>query len=394
MDAMNKLTKLTAVFAALVAAGCGGSGFGGAKTVQIPDPMFGMVADTLQVPSAWNFEGTVLHGPGCGADYVGTAFRAYSKDMRYGVQVIPAQSFYWADDPKAIPQGQNCKRLQPMGAGDYGTLIAPSMRPGAVVDSVEDSPTAQKFLDAIEQNNQALARQCQQMRMPQCAHVQGEVKRVHIHYLLDGKPEEEWLTVAMAIMDQPVSVNTAPLGKLMHLEMKDEITTTVYVTGARAPQGELAGLQGAFETISKSFQTNPDYNAKFAAYMQAKTNRQIEASWRVVHSMMAQSDATFRQHIAQGQAFLQNMQAQGDARREQFNAQMAAKSGHAQDVADYLLDQQYFVNPTTGQTTTQSDAYNHTFSNGGNGIVQTNDPTFSPQGVLQGNWTALQPIHH
>ena len=76
---------------------------------------------------------------------------------------------------------------------------------------------------------------------------------------------------------------------------------------------------------------------------------------------------------------------------------MAQRSAHAADVSDYLLDQQLFVNPTTGQTQTQSNQYNHTFSNGsgaGSAVVQTNDPNANPNGVLQGNWTELQPIHH
>jgi hypothetical protein len=91
------------------------------------------------------------------------------------------------------------------------------------------------------------------------------------------------------------------------------------------------------------------------------------------------------------------MQQQGDVRRANFNADMDRKGAHAQDVCDYLLDQQLFVNPTTGEQSKQSNQYSHTFSNGGGpggAVVQTNSPTYNPNGLLQGNWTELQPIKH
>jgi hypothetical protein len=76
---------------------------------------------------------------------------------------------------------------------------------------------------------------------------------------------------------------------------------------------------------------------------------------------------------------------------------MAQRDAHTRDVCDYLLDQQLYLNPTTGQTQTQSNQYNHTYSNGsgpGSSVVQSNSPNSSTQGVLAGNWTELQPIHH
>jgi hypothetical protein len=116
----------------------------------------------------------------------------------------------------------------------------------------------------------------------------------------------------------------------------------------------------------------------------------------VTNSILAQGRAEQAQRTANAQAFIANMQKQGDARNAQFNAQMAAKDAHTKDVVDYLLDQQLYVNPTTGQTQTQSNQYNHTYSNGtgpGSTVVQSNAPA-NPQGVLPGNWTELQPIHH
>jgi hypothetical protein len=370
--------------------------FGAMKTAEIVDPMFNMVAYTISIPANWNFEGTVLHGPGCGADYAGVAFRAYSSDLLFGVQLMPPVNFYWADDPRAIPKGVDCKDLQPMSAAEYGNFASIRMRPGAEVDSVETGPSEAAFQESIEKNNQALLAQARSVGNPNPSHYQGELKRLHIHYDLNGHPEEEWLSVAMTHGDLPVAINTAPMGQVMRLAMRHEFISTASVTGVRTPQGQLQSYDAAMKAISASFKVIPEYQSRFAAYIQDKTNRQIAASWQAFHSMIQQSNEQMAQMRANAQQAIRDMQAQGDARRDAFNAQMDRRSAHARDVSDYLLDQQYYVNPTTGQTTTQSNQYNHTYSNGGGPggvIVQTNSPN-SPNGVLPGNWTELQPIKH
>src|ERR1700689_1045192 len=59
-------------------AGAPSAGFGPMRTVEIWDPMFNMVAYTMSIPQNWNFEGTVLHGPGCSSLMGEAVFRAYS----------------------------------------------------------------------------------------------------------------------------------------------------------------------------------------------------------------------------------------------------------------------------------------------------------------------------
>ncbi|HUK31538.1 MAG TPA: hypothetical protein VLV89_10525 [Candidatus Acidoferrum sp.] len=367
---------------------------GSLKTVEIVDPLFNMVAYTLQIPTSWQFEGTVLHGPGCIGDYAGTAFRAYSPDMRYGIQLVPVSYFYWADDERAIPKGANCKDLPPMSAATYGNLVSIKMRPGSEVDSVEPAPSEAEFQASIEKMNASLAASARSMGNPNPARYKGEVSRLHIHYLLDGRPEEELLNVSMSVGDQPTSVNVAPPGQVMRLAMKNAFISNATLVGMRTPQGQMEANKSALEAISKSFKVNPEYQTRFAAYIQDRTNRAIAASWQTFHTMIQQSNEQMAQMRANAQQAIRNMEAQGDARRANFNAAMERKSAHAQDVCDYLLDQQYYLNPTTGKTQTQSSGYDHTFSDGGRGVIQTNSPTYNPNGMVQGNWTELQPIHH
>jgi hypothetical protein len=377
------------------------------KSVQLFDPMFNMVGYTMQVPASWEFEGAVLHGPGCMSNYNGTAFRAYSKDMLYGMQMFPSTEFVWADDPRVLPKGPACKDLQPISAADYGKFISIRIRPGAVVDSVEPLPDEAVFEANVSNMNQSMAAECaREARMavrgglpPACPSFKGDGKLLHLHYDLNGHPEEEYLDVRIFIENTPTTIPAPPTarGPSFQSLRRYLIDSTVYVNGARAPLGQLKNYMPMYRQIGKTFLLKDDYKAAYSAYMQNKTNQQIAASWKTFHSMMQRSDEQMAQIRANAQAQVQQMQAQSDARNAQFNTDMAARSGHAQDVSDYLLDQQYYVNPTTGQTQTQSNAYNHTFSNGsgpGGAVVQTNDPNFNPNGVIQGNWTELQPIHH
>ncbi len=379
------------------AAAAGSTDFGPMKTVEVTDPMFNMVAGTFSIPRSWNFEGTVLHGPGCQGLATNLVFRAYSPDMVYGLQQIPTTSFYWADDPRAMPHVAACKLLQPISAEEYGKLIAIRVRPGAVVDSVEDSPDSARFQANLDKGNQALASQASSMGMPNHTVVKGELKRLHIHYDLDGHPEEEFLTVGMTVADQPTTTIVNRPGQVLQTAWKHLMASNPTISGVRAPQGQLQSHMASFESIAKSYKPNPDYTARVNAYMQDATNRSIAASWAVTNSILRQGAQEQAQRTQNAQAFIQNMQQQGDARNAQFNANMAQRDAHTRDVCDYLLDQQLYLNPTTGQTQTQSNQYNHTYSNGsgpGSSVVQSNNPNSNPQGVLSGNWTELQPIHH
>lgn len=381
------------------------------KEVQIIDPMYNMVAYTMSIPKNWTFEGTVLHGPGCSGFWSAVVYRAYSPDMSYGVQAIPTADFVWADDPRARPTGQACKIAPPISAADYAALVSIRMRPDSEVDSVESAPNEAKFQARIEKGNEQLAQQAAAMGNRNPFHVTGEMKRMRIHYVLNGHPEEEWIIVAMTRSHQPTSVIVNRPGQVLRTTMELRIDSQPYVSGQRAPQGKLLASEALFRAIGESVKENPQYTAAYTKYMQDVTNRAIAASWATTNAILESGRQAQAQRTQQAQEFLQNMQKQGDVRRDQFNQQMAQKSqnaadfnaqmdrrsGHARDVSDYLLDQQLYVNPTTGQTQTQSNQYNHTYSNGsgpGSAVVQTNSPNSNPQGVLPGNWTELQPIHH
>ena len=298
-----------------------------------------------------------------------------------------------------------------MSADDYGRLIAVTARPGAVVDSIETSAANANFQKGLAQTVKNLDQQAAAKGFRNQMTMKGEAKWVHIHYDLNGHPEEEILNVALSVTTEPVSVIVSRPGQVMQTEMKPLYVSEPKVSGARAPRGQLMAHKDAFAAIGNSFKANPEYLDRYAKFMQDRTNQAINASWAVTNSMLKEGQAEQAQRTANAQAFISNMQKQGDARNAAFaqheadrsagvagfNAQEDARSGHARDVSDYLLDQQLYVNPTTGQTQTQSNQYDHTYSNGsgpGSVVIQANGPNTNPQGVITGNWTELQPIHH
>jgi len=263
-----------------------------------------------------------------------------------------------------------------------------------VIDSVETPTDEAEFLAGVEQNNQAMARQCAAQRAGACPKYRGDTKVLHIHYNLNGQPEEEYLHIEMTVEDQPTSIQAPPQRpeQVFQILSRDLFISNFSVTAQRAPQGQLKTYFLAYVDILKSFKVDQNYLAKFTAFENDKTNRNIVNSWQTFHSIMQQSDQQMAQMRQNAQQAIKDSEARTDTRQQQFNSTEAAKSGHARDVSDYLLDQQYYVNPTTGMTTTQSNAYNHTYSNGGGGIVQTNNS--NPNGVIPGNWTELQPTKH
>jgi hypothetical protein len=367
-----------------------------------------IVAYTISVPKSWNFEGIVLHGPGCTLPMEASVFRAYSPDMLYGVQSIPTSVYAWADDQGAVPQGAACKIVQPMTAEEFGRVIAVSMRPDSLVDSVEPSPNEAQMRANLEQVNQKTAQQAAAYGDHNPVVMSGEDKWLRIHYDLNGHPEEEILDVGISVTTVPIASNVGRPGQGSQGGTKHRYEWTPRVSGVRAPKGQLQPHMDAFKAIAQTFKANPEWSAKYYAYVKQVndenmqrsrdfTKNLISKSWAVTNSILQQGQEQQAQRMQQSQQFIANMKQQGDARNAQFAANMAAKDGHAKDVADYLLDQQLYVNPTTGQTQTQSNQFNYTYSNGsgpGGAVVQTNSASYNPNGQMQGNWTLLQPIHH
>jgi len=93
------------------------------------------------------------------------------------------------------------------------------------------------------------------------------------------------------------------------------------------------------------------------------------------------------------QQFIQNMNAEGDARHARFMAQMDRQDRHTRDVTDWILDQQLYQNPRRGQTFTGSNQYKYTYQDQSGNVLQSNTIT-DPSILYHADWTSRIPIHH
>ena len=357
--------------------------FGSTKTVPIIDPMFHMVAYTMQIPADWEFEGVVLQGPGCQGQYTSVTYRAYSPDLRYGIQLVPWTGFLWADDPRTLPKFGNCKFLPPISAADYAQFVSIRMHPGAVIDAVgpsPDEPIAQANLSKVEPTffNQV--------------GIQLEVSRVHLRFDLDGQPEEEALQARMVLRKLMVMTNISHTAAVGYVK-KPEYASRANVTAFHAPLGQLNSHFAAMATIIQSLRVDPQYAQTSSAYFQNQSNMAIAASWASFNSIMETSREQFQIMSQNATNFINNMNAEGERRHNQVMADLDSQDRHTKDVTDWILNQQVYQNPNTGQTFTGSNQYRYTYTDQNGNYVQSN-AYIDPNVLYHADWTSATPIHH
>jgi hypothetical protein len=389
--------------------------FGPTRQVEVRDPFYNnVVAFTITVPKDWFFEGTVLHGPGCmGMAYQSIAYRAYSPDASIGVQVAPRLTYYYWEDRYARPVGADCKFFAPMYSSDYAAMFTYRMRPNAQIDKVEPVLDIQQIYATLEKNNEQAARSAYPLHMP-AEYDTGDFTRTRIHYEWEGYQEEEWLRVEMIYKDMPKSAFVCDGGPHPgRAEWRHFLQTDTFLYSRRAPRGKLDEYEPALAGIINTVRLTPDF-------VQATNARQQQITNMIVHSIqnqvitdqqnsqafmnamtsqhnqfMAQQQQRFDQHQREvaDQTNRQNTQVQN------FIGQMNSSTARTRDYQDILLDQQYYHNPQTGETSTVSGRLAHTWANGpassnATSYLQNRDPNCNPNGIFGYNWVELMPIHH
>jgi len=389
--------------------------FGPTRQVEVRDPFYGnMVAFTLVIPKDWVLEGTVLHGPGCNGNYYQSiAYRVYSPDASMGVQVTPMQEFFYWEEQNARPIGAACKFFAPMSSADYAAMFAYRTRPNAQIDKNEPTLDIQQARQFFEQHNEQMLQSARQMGLRASEQDTIDFSRTRIHYDWEGFHEEEWLRVEMVYKDMPKPVfiyNGGPHPG--HAGTAHFLETSTILSSRRAPKGKLDQYDPALSAIIGTVQRTDQF-------VQATSNRQQQLSNAIIHSIQTQtmisqqnSQAFMNAMTQQHQAFMANQQQQFNISQQNavnqmnrqtqqaqnFTSQMNASTARTRDYQDILLDQQYYANPQTGETSTVSGRFNHTFANGpatsnATTVVQT-DSNVNPNGAAGYNWVELTPIHH
>lgn len=375
-----------------VPARAGWLGGGATKDVQIMDPNFQMVAYTLTIPADWNFQGAVMTGPGCDVDQSIVAYRAWSDDLRYGVQRMPTVAWFTVQDERTV-LGTRCKKMGPMGAEAYGRTVLPILRPGASVLAVTTAPQAASMIESNKQMEAQLAANADRLHLPH-PHYESDAKQLRIQYLLGKEPEEEFLQVMEQISETPQSTIVSRPGQVLKTQWMTTRKTEAWIVAERAPKGQLDAATPRLEAIRSSLRANPEWLKKVTEWMQDRTNASIRTSWAITNASLKAGQQQHDAMMERGREFNARMQADGERRNADFAAQQDAKTRHTADVVDHILDQQYYVNPSTGRTSTISTTYTNNWENGGGDKVLTNLQGYDPNGLVQGNWTQLQPIKH
>jgi hypothetical protein len=365
----------------------------GTKKVEIRDPnMNNMVAYTLVIPANWNFQGAVLLDPNCGATPDTVAYRVWSDDLRYGVQRMPEVNWFTPSDPRVILAKQ-CKKMDALNAIQYAGMVMPILRPNAQLVSTSPAPQAESLAANAKQMEQVLGASATHYGQP-APKFGWDAKELRIQYNLGSMPEEEFFQVLESTSDAPSSIIVSRPGQILKTQYVSNKRTTAWIVSERAPKGQLDASRAKLEAIRNSLAINPAWDKAMGDLIRQRGAAFIAQSWKTFNANYKANQDAYNARFAQGEQFIANMQAQGDKRNADFAAYEDSRTRHTADQVDAILDRQYYVDPSNGQTSTISTTYTNNWSNGLGDKVLTNIQGYDPNGYVQGNWTQLQPIKH
>jgi len=373
--------KLRALASATASAPGTSMASGGKKTLAVVDSVFNLPAFKVTVPADWTFDGAVLRSE-CGDGIPFLVYRAYSPDKLSGIQKVPQVDWYSAADPKTYKFAglSPCNLHAPARAIDVAARIATDLRAGAQV--VEMPPLTplqtESFRKAAEQGHA----QMEQMNRQFPPNFQGtwdlDMQRVKIRYAFEGRPVEEMLTVALTTWGRPVSVFSAGQGGIIQPGIARLTHTVVNVTAIRAPAGRLEETIATVDRDS-SVEMVSEWNDAEIALIK-RQGAEVLAAIQKNGDMLRDQATQFAQNMQQSNDRFHAWQQQRRVATEQKFAQdMQRKDAQARNFLDYVQDQTYYLDPSSGQTLTIKN------QPGVSGYVGQNP---------SGGWTQLVPVSH
>ena len=348
------------------------------KQVKIIDQGLGQgkPAYDLLIPKDWQFKGAVnVHEAegGCFGDWFSVFGDATSPDNSVEFQIAPQFTWQYMDDPA----GQRQMQTQNQKDAQFGMKPCPVRAPikaeeflrqdmvrkctkackNTTVVSVEAFPELEEMVRhqlGLPPGNAGGA--------PSNTRI--DAARARIAFDDDkGQPAEGWMAAAIVVHTMPGSGRGAAYD--WH---------AVNVLFFRVPKGQLEANDKLFKLIVSTIRPEPEWqkwsNGVIASLYQEK-QRQLAIQSQIV--------AQFRAHVAD---VINGVTANSEAGANQ------AFLGQDQLVRGV----QTFRDPATGSKFELSNQYDHAWLNGQNEYVMSDNPNFSPNGNLDGNWTQLQVV--
>jgi hypothetical protein len=343
------------------------------KQVKIIDQGLGKgrPAYDLMIPTTWEFKGWVNVGVaegGCFADWFSVVGDAKSADGSIELQLLPQFTWQYVDDPQAQSQVQQenqratrvgmkpCPLRMPIHAADFlrQDLLA-KYRKGKPIVSIDPFPE----LNQIARHRLGLPPDG--TGNPGGVHT--EAARARLAFDDDsGKPVEEWVAAVIV-------VRAFQSGRGVAYDWH-----ATNIMNLRTPKGKLDANDKLFKLIASTIHPEPEWqtwsNGVIASLYKKKAEEEAKQSAII---------AAFQQHAAEVINGVVANQQQGS-----YNSAFGA---------DQLIrGVQTFRDPSSGATFELSNQYDHAWLNGSNQYVMSDDPSFNPNGNLNGNWTTLQPV--
>jgi hypothetical protein len=214
--------------------------------------------------------------------------------------------------------------------------------------------------------------------------------QVRIEYERNGHAMEESEVTVVDCLEAPVAAMPLGFGRSRPGYTKRTCSSRgTFIK--RAPKGHLDELMA--HAIPP--QINPEWDQRVIQDMRARFQQMQAASDAAFKQNLANFKAQGDARLAAGRAFQQNLQDSTNHAIAADRARQDAIDASAHTTALYSLDRQEFRNPTTGQIVEASSQYNHQWmSSDGTTLIQTNDHTLDPNGVVypvSQSWTELVP---
>lgn len=350
---------------------------------EVKDPAYGITAVTISIPAGWKFVGTILRPSGChGPAFpaAGLSYTALSPDRITAFEMLPGVSWSWTDNGSSV-MGPKCPSNININSADAFLLniVIPNLRPDAKVVGILPNP--QSFRDSLRRQNEQATAQLRQYGLKGTA--TNDYGRVRIEYERNRQPVEE--VIGTGIYCQEI--------RLAMPMQRPYTKRDCYSTGtsvARAPKGYLDRLKQIPPP-----QLNQDWNSRVLQDMKTQFQQFQEASNRQFEAIHRQMEQNTQRILQNGQRFNQQLRASTDSAMRADAAHQNAMDDAAHQTALHALDRQTFIDPNTGEKIEASSEYNHQWISSDNStLIQTQDPTFDPNGSVDPitqSWTELVP---
>ncbi len=333
-----------------------------------------MTSATMLVPTDWQVQGGTVWHIKDKCNGIQTNLRTSGPDGR-AIEVFPAFSWVWADDPKPLQMtaaqtaqygSRPCDVMPPLKAADFLRRNLNRYRPNAQVVGLEPAP---KLLAIMQQ----MARDTEQsgLRYNLRQSVRPDAIKARVRYHLNGQAMEEWIVVAVMITGTlGPSYNT----KTMQPGQAWTYNCAAYVTGERAPQGQLDANEKFFDLVVGTYRRDPQWQARVDGNAQAI--QQIELKGVRDRSAI----------VAKNADDIRNIQREGYEGRQRTMDQISnQRSQTTRGVETYR-------NPATGETVELSNQYGHAWVNNRGEYLLSDQPGFDPVVTLKEDWKPLEHV--